>query len=72
VDDRKGIIKMKPFQEGIRLKHWIDELYTKHTFLGYRKIAAIMNREGDSITQFGGTCRKWTYLFSSFYYRRWF
>lgn len=29
--------------------HRIDEFYTKHTFLGYRKIAAILNREGDSI-----------------------
>lgn len=34
-----------PSPEEIRLKHRIDELYTQHPFLGYRKIAAIMNRE---------------------------
>jgi len=38
-----------PSPEEIRLKHRIDEIYTQHTFLGYRKIAAIMNREGDHI-----------------------
>jgi len=38
-----------PSPEEIRLKHRIDELYTQHAFLGYRKIAAIMNREGDAI-----------------------
>ncbi|MFC3253841.1 IS3 family transposase [Paenibacillus sepulcri] len=38
-----------PSTEEIRLKHRIDELYTAHSFLGYRKIAAIMNREGDCI-----------------------
>lgn len=38
-----------PSPEEIRRKHRIDELYTKHSFLGYRKIAAIMNREGDVI-----------------------
>ncbi|WP_425466220.1 IS3 family transposase [Paenibacillus methanolicus] len=38
-----------PSPEEIRLKHRIDELFTRHSFLGYRKIAAIMNREGDSI-----------------------
>ncbi len=40
-----------PSPEEIHLKHRIDELYTQHTFLGYRKIAAIMNREGDGIHQ---------------------
>jgi len=35
----------------IRLKHRIDELYTEHPFMGYRTIAAIMNREGDGIHQ---------------------
>jgi putative transposase len=38
-----------PSPEEIRLKHRIDELYTEHPFLGYRRIAAIMNREEDSI-----------------------
>lgn len=38
-----------PSPEEIRLKHRIDELYTKHSFLGYRRIATIMNREGDAI-----------------------
>lgn len=38
-----------PSPEEIRLKHRIDELYTRHPFLGYRKIAAMMNREGDAI-----------------------
>nr|WP_240984463.1 IS3 family transposase [Acididesulfobacillus acetoxydans] len=38
-----------PSPEEIRRKHRIDELYTQHTFLGYRRIAAIMNREGDGI-----------------------
>lgn len=38
-----------PSPEEICLKHRIDELYTQHSFLGYRKIAAIMNREGDEI-----------------------
>lgn len=38
-----------PSPEEIRLKHRIDELYTEHPFLGYRKITAIMNREGDQI-----------------------
>ena len=38
-----------PSPEEIRLKHRIDEIYTEHSFLGYRKIAAIMNREGDGI-----------------------
>lgn len=38
-----------PSPEEIRLKHRIDELYTAHSFLGYRKIAAILNREGDAI-----------------------
>lgn len=38
-----------PSPEEIRLKHRIDEIYTEHSFLGYRKIAAIMNREGDVI-----------------------
>jgi putative transposase len=38
-----------PSSEEIRLKHRIDEMYTEHSFLGYRKIAAIMNREGDCI-----------------------
>jgi putative transposase len=38
-----------PSSEEIRLKHRIDEIYTEHSFLGYRKIAAIMNREGDAI-----------------------
>jgi putative transposase len=38
-----------PSPEEIRLKHRIDELYTEHPFMGYRKIAAIMNREGDGI-----------------------
>jgi len=35
----------------IRLKHRIDELYTAHPFLGYRKIAVIMNREGEGVHQ---------------------
>ncbi len=30
-----------PSPEEVRLKHRIDELYTKHTFLGYRKIAPL-------------------------------
>ncbi|WP_156130616.1 IS3 family transposase [Paenibacillus durus] len=38
-----------PSPEEIRLKHRIDELYTRHSFMGYRTIAAIMNREGDAI-----------------------
>jgi putative transposase len=38
-----------PSREEVRLKHRIDELYTQHPFLGYRKIAAILNREGDRI-----------------------
>jgi putative transposase len=38
-----------PSPEEIRLKHRIDELYTAHPFMGYRTIAAIMNREGDGI-----------------------
>jgi putative transposase len=38
-----------PSPEEIHLKHRIDEIYTQHSFLGYRRIAAIMNREGDSI-----------------------
>lgn len=38
-----------PSPEEIRLKHRIDELYTKHPFMGYRTIASIMNRENDSI-----------------------
>ncbi|MGG5254314.1 IS3 family transposase [Neobacillus sp. SM06] len=46
-----------PSPEEIRLKHRIDELYTKHSFLGYRKIAAIMNREGDLIHE--NTVRKY-------------
>ncbi|WP_350340517.1 hypothetical protein [Paenibacillus hexagrammi] len=29
----------------------MDELYTQHSFLGYRKIAVIMNREGDRINE---------------------
>ncbi|MHA6484098.1 IS3 family transposase [Paenibacillus sp. strain BS8-2] len=38
-----------PSPEEIRLKHRIDELYTKHPFMGYRTIASIMNRENDAI-----------------------
>ena len=38
-----------PSSEEIRLKHRIDELYTKHPFMGYRTIASIMNREQDRI-----------------------
>lgn len=38
-----------PSPEEIRLKHRIDELYTKHPFMGYRTIGAIMNREGNRI-----------------------
>ena len=38
-----------PSPEEIRLKHRIDELYTKHPFMGYRTIASIMNREEDRI-----------------------
>ncbi|MDQ0874552.1 hypothetical protein QFZ77_003211 [Paenibacillus sp. V4I3] len=38
-----------PSPEEIRLKHRIDELYTKHPFIGYRTIASIMNRENDAI-----------------------
>jgi putative transposase len=38
-----------PSPEEIYLKHRIDELYTKHPFMGYRTIASIMNREGDVI-----------------------
>lgn len=38
-----------PSLEAIRLKHRIDELYTQHSFMGYRTIASIMNREGDNI-----------------------
>jgi putative transposase len=38
-----------PSSEEIRLKHRIDELYTEHSFLGYRRIATIMNREGDDV-----------------------
>jgi putative transposase len=38
-----------PSPEEIRLKHRIDELYTKHPFMGYRTIASIMNREHDMI-----------------------
>lgn len=38
-----------PSPEEIRLKHRIDEIYTQHPFMGYRTIASIMNREGDSI-----------------------
>lgn len=38
-----------PSPEEIRLKHRIDELYTKHPFMGYRTIGAIMHREGDRI-----------------------
>jgi putative transposase len=34
-----------PSPEEIHLKHRIDELYTKHPFLGSRRIAAILNRE---------------------------
>nr|WP_317890258.1 IS3 family transposase [Paenibacillus sabuli] len=33
----------------MHLEHRIDEPYTEHPFLGYRKITAIMNREGDPI-----------------------
>jgi putative transposase len=38
-----------PSPEEIRLKHRIDELYTQYPFMGYRKIAAIMNRDQDFI-----------------------
>ncbi|MBD0384924.1 IS3 family transposase [Paenibacillus sp. WST5] len=38
-----------PSPEELRLKHRIDEIYTEHPFLGYRRIATIMNREGDRI-----------------------
>ncbi|CAG7658999.1 IS3 family transposase IS120 [Paenibacillus allorhizosphaerae] len=38
-----------PSSEEIRLKHRIDELYTEHSFMGYRTIATIMNREGNPI-----------------------
>jgi putative transposase len=38
-----------PSLEEIRLKHRIDEIYTRHSFMGYRTIASIMNREGDLI-----------------------
>jgi putative transposase len=38
-----------PSPEEIHLKHRIDELYTAHSFMGYRTIAAIMNREKDYI-----------------------
>ncbi|MFD2672030.1 IS3 family transposase [Marinicrinis sediminis] len=40
---------MPPSPEEIRLKHRIDEIYTQHTFMGYRTIVTIMNREGDVI-----------------------
>ncbi|XEC97484.1 hypothetical protein AB6A23_13545 [Paenibacillus tarimensis] len=38
-----------PSPEEIRLKHRIDEMYTQYPYMGYRTIASIMNREGDSI-----------------------
>jgi putative transposase len=40
-----------PSLEEIRRKHRIDELYTAHPFMGYRTIAAVMNREGEDITK---------------------
>ncbi|WP_284646263.1 IS3 family transposase [Paenibacillus silviterrae] len=46
-----------PSPEEIRLKHRIDELYTQYPFMGYRKIAAIMNRGQDFIH--GNTVRRY-------------
>jgi len=46
-----------PSPEEVRLKHRIDEIYTQHPFLGYRRIAAIMNREEVSIHE--NTTRKY-------------
>ena len=33
------------------LMNRIDELYTEHPFLGYRKITAILNREGHKVNR---------------------
>ena len=38
-----------PSPEEIRLKHRIDEIYTQYPFLGSRRIAAILNTEGERI-----------------------
>lgn len=46
-----------PSPEEVRLKHRIDEIYTEHPFMGYRRIAAIINREEVSIHE--NTVRKY-------------
>ncbi len=46
-----------PSLEEVHLKHRIDEIYTQHPFLGYRRIAVIMNREEDRIHE--NTVRKY-------------
>lgn len=38
-----------PSPEEIRLKHRIDELYTEYPFMGSRRIAAMLHREGEIV-----------------------
>lgn len=38
-----------PSPEEIRLKHRIDEIYTQYPFMGSRRIAAMLQREGEGI-----------------------
>lgn len=40
-----------PSEEEVRLKHRIDEIYTKYPFYGSRKIAAHLHREGEVINR---------------------
>lgn len=40
-----------PSEDEIRIKHMIDEIYTKHPFLGSRKITIFLNQKGLSINR---------------------
>ena len=40
-----------PSAEEVACKHRIDEIYTAHSYYGYRRIAAQLHREGQLINQ---------------------
>jgi putative transposase len=43
--------KAGPSEEEVRLKHRIDELYTRYPFFGSRRIEAQLRREGESVNR---------------------
>jgi putative transposase len=43
--------KVEPTEEEVRLKHRIDELYTRYPFFGSRRLTAQLMREGEKVNR---------------------